>query len=508
MANNIKLGISDPQDGRIRCFDAENFGEAVVFQGHVALRETVEITVNDAPGQCWGEYIHAEAGSYDCIECKTLERDQSWCIDDAGARVELITIRELFPLHLDYSCYTGCAPLRHKEKPKKGKFEYIANFRCAPAKDDTEKLEFYCFENRREIILIPGWYGGRKVKRADLSGCKLDNCRTLIVDPNVEELIVDFYDAPLISRLEIGSSTRIVGGPAHVSRTPWFSAQPKGPVYIAGWYCGSVGGADLGQSVLEIKDGCIGIAPGADRSSYWKKIIFPRSVKSIGSFAFADMPCLESIEFSEGLEHVGNTVFWNCPRIARLWLPDSLEKPEDFSFDLLSGLKSASMCRKSYSDSEYFLARCDEITIRDLAADEKMNIMPRIWPAQPITGQLTAYAKGRTMYVSGRSYRSPSMLTVSRLGPKGELCTEFEDAYGNKVIFFDFLDRQLFTGSKNLYYNEKRWYIKDENGVTEITRTKRDKVFLVHEGISLEEIQPPYRQYVEKFFPREGQPGE
>ena len=50
--------------------------------------------------------------------------------------------------------------------------------------------------------------------------------------------------------------------------------------------------------------------------------------------------------------------------------------------------------------------------------------------------------------------------------------------------------------------------IMDENGVTEITRAKRDKIFLVHEGISLEEIQPPYRQYVEKFFPREGQPGE
>jgi len=140
MSNNIKLGIITKAGEPMQLFDAENFGEAVVFQGHVALRETVEVSINDAPGQCWGEYINAEAGSYDCIECKTLNRHTSWCIDDIGARVELISIKELFPLRLDYSCHIGCAPLRYKEKPKKQRYKYIANFRALPSKDDPGKI--------------------------------------------------------------------------------------------------------------------------------------------------------------------------------------------------------------------------------------------------------------------------------------------------------------------------------------------------------------------------------
>lgn len=496
MSNKIKIGILTKHGDPLQIVDAENFGEAVVCQGHVALREIEELTINDASGQCWGEYIRAEAGSYDCAECRTIDRDMCWCIDDEGAKVELITIKELFPMRLDYRLYVGCGPLRHKEKPGKHSYKYIANFRTRPIKDEKGKLEICCVEDDRELILIPGFFGGNKVKRVDLTGCKLGSCRTLIVDANVEELIVDFYDAHRLERIEIGHNTKIIGGPGFINFTPWFKNQPKGPVYLSGWYCGSNGDVDMGQSKLVLRDDCIGVAPNADRHSYWKKIVFPPSVKTIGSYAFSYMRCLESIEFSEGLETVGDTVFWNCPRIQQLYLPDSLSKPGRHSFDLMQSLKRASMLSSTYHDDEFFLSYCDEIIIRNKPKGG-VKIRPRPWPSMPVNGQLTAYAKGRTIYVSGRAYRSAAQLTTEHIGESFSL--DYLDSYGNKVRFLDFYDKAL-VDSRGRFYNEKRWYIQDENGITEICRERHDTVFLVHEGLSYEDVQPNYREYVADLF--------
>ncbi len=496
MSNMIKLGILAKQDEPLLSFDAENFGEAVVCQGHAALREVVEITVNDAPGQCWGEYIHAEAGSYDCAECRTIDRDMCWCIDDEGAKVELITVKELFPMRLDYKLYVGCGPLRHKEKSGKHRYKYIANFRTRPIKDEKGKLEICCVEDDRELILIPGYFAGNKVKRVDLTGCKLGNCHTLIVDANVEELIVDFYDAYRLERIEIGSSTNIIGGPGFINFTPWFKNQPKGPVYLSGWYCGSNGDVDMGQSKLVLRDDCIGAAPNADRHSYWKKIVFPPSVKTIGSFAFSCMPCLEELEFSEGLESVGDTVFWNCSRLQELDLPDSLAKMGTHSFDLMQCLKRACLHSRSYRDDEFFLSYCDEIVIRDKPKGG-VKIRPRPWPSKKKNGQLTAYAKGRTLYVSGRCYRSPAQLTAEHIGESFSL--DYLDIYGNKVRFLDFYDSSLID-SKGKYHNEKLWYVQDGNGITQISRERQNRVIMVHEGLDYEDVPPRFREYVADLF--------
>lgn len=497
MSHIIKLKEFDPKSSEVREYPAEHFGDAVVCCGHVALREENRITVNDAPGQCWGEYIDAPTGSYDCIGACTLDRDMRFCIDDAGAMVELVSISSNQPPRLDYCRHVGVPPLRRGERQARRTYRYIANFRTLPIKGEDGKIEIYCVEDDREIILIPGYYNGHKVKRADLTGCKMGNCHTLIVDSAVEELIVDFYNAYRLERIEIADSTNIIGGPGFVSRTPWFAAQPKGQVYLSNWYCGSRGDIDMGRSRLELRSGCVGVAPGADRESYWKAVCIPPTVLSIGSFAFSSMPCLKEIEFSEGLKTIGDTVFWSCPRLEHLVLPDSLEKPGDYSFDLLPCLKSALMSRRSYHDGEYFLSNCGELSIRGGSAKTKTRRPPR-----PINGEITAYARGRRLYVSGRVYRSPAQLTAEKICTNADGSSDWLDVYGNRVRFLDFYDTGLID-SRGKYYREKRWYVQHGRGITEISRRRNDTVFLVHENLALEDVHPNYREYVSDLFARE-----
>jgi len=193
---------------------------------------------------------------------------------------------------------------------------------------------------------------------------------------------------------------------------------------------------------------------------------------------------------------VGSTVFWNCSRMEELFLPDSLKKPGDHSFDLMQCLKRASLTSRSYHDGEFFLSYCDEIIIRDKPKGG-VNIRPRPWPSMKKNGKLTAYAKGRTLYVSGRRYRSPAQLAAQHIGESFSL--DYLDIYGNKVRFLDFYDSSLID-SKGKFYNEKLWYVQDENGITEIRRERRDTVFMVHEGISYEDVSPRLRQYVADLF--------
>lgn len=207
------------------------------------------------------------------------------------------------------------------------------------------------------------------------------------------------------------------------------------------------------------------------------------------------MPCLTDIEFSEGLEDIGCGVFWNCPRVQQLYLPDSLEKIGEYSIDLMQSLKSASMLRRVYTNRGSFLAYCDKVIIRDKPVRSCMDIRSRPWPATPVNGRLTAYLKGRTLYVNGRSYRRLSDLTAQRT-----IGINYLDIYGNKVRFYDYLDTKLYSGGKDFYYNEKRWYVQDENGITEISRTDNDRVFMVHENMSFEDVHPTHRKDVADLF--------
>lgn len=62
-----------------------------------------------------------------------------------------------------------------------------------------------------------------------------------------------------------------------------------------------------------------------------KKIVIPKSIKSIELFAFQGCSSLEEIVFSEGLEHIGDSSFWGCA-IKELVLPSTVETIDPYAF--------------------------------------------------------------------------------------------------------------------------------------------------------------------------------
>lgn len=494
MSEYITLKRADTT-GKLHEFQLEDLGEAVVYQGHVALREINEISINDAPGQCWGAYIHAEAG--DCLvdEKQTLEQDTCWCIDEAGASVELITLDSLDPFKVSFVQHIGVPPLRCGEKPEKHSYKYIAQLEWHYASDEANTIEITGAHGNLAMILIPGYINGCRVKTASLIHCSLADCRTLIVDPGVEELSIGFENAHKLSRIEISDSTSLALTPSGLDATPWFRNQPKGEVYLARWYCGCNGDGHYRDSKLRLREGTVGVAGHADFESCWKSIIMPDSVVDIGPWAFSRMPALEHLRLSEGLINMEKYVFFDCPRLAELHLPDSLIGMGDAVFGLAIGLKNLSLPRHLFSGDYYFFSWTPYLTLRD---EEGTELVSRVRESHPVNGNVTVYKRGQRFKINGKSYRSFAQLCREPLGlPEG---TDFLDIYGNFVRHVAEYDYSRKENGDYGYYQGEAWYVVTEKGLCMVCKVLSNDDNLVHEYLQPEDISPRHCYNVMEHF--------
>ncbi|MBQ8781126.1 MAG: leucine-rich repeat domain-containing protein [Oscillospiraceae bacterium] len=70
-----------------------------------------------------------------------------------------------------------------------------------------------------------------------------------------------------------------------------------------------------------------------------KEVILPKSLKTIGNYAFSSCTSLERISFPEGLKKIGTYSFANCVSLEKLTLPENIEEIGGAAFAWCNKLK-------------------------------------------------------------------------------------------------------------------------------------------------------------------------
>lgn len=83
---------------------------------------------------------------------------------------------------------------------------------------------------------------------------------------------------------------------------------------------------------IVIPDGVRSIEQAAFQNSKIRSIIFPDSLKFIGSYAFQGCKQLERVEFGEELSRIGNFAFANCNHLSNIVFGENLLRIEDGAF--------------------------------------------------------------------------------------------------------------------------------------------------------------------------------
>ena len=459
----------------------EDFGDAIVCEGRVFPRETVEHSVNTAPGQCWGNYIDVPAGAF--VDGEYSERPVQLCIDDVGQSHTVTIVESLDPLRIRTILHRGVDADGEKE-PKVCTLGLCWQF-------GEDYADVVGLLGSSTELLIPAEYMGLPVRRVCLSDDGLDELETLIISPGVKELSIDFYDSYGLSRLEIPDDICLLSPLDYISNTAWFRSRRPEPVYVAGCYCGTPGGGSGGVRSLTIPEGISSVAAGADFHSYWHSIKTPESLRSIGRLAFATCYCLEELNIAEGLKTIHSEAFYECRRLKSLCLPDSLEMLGDGSFTRATFLQDVSVPNEKFA--EPFCAH--RIAIRSENGEQIISKSPPI--VIPLSDRIVAYPQGSSFTAAGKSYKALSELSHHKLSPTG---SEYLDIHGRKIWLFGAIDkyyREGYAAIDDCFHDGllERWYIKEDDVITQIEYTS-DHSILVREGIGILDVPYTIRNMV------------
>ncbi len=467
------------RDGLERDLAIEDFGDAIVCDGHVFLRERSEHCINDAPGQCWGEYIDVPAGCF--VDGELLDCDFRYCIDDIGQSFVVTTVHSLSPLHISTVRHIGVNTHSWSEDSSRKRSREIATLLCVFS-DGCAIVTGYCGADH--TLLIPAEYDGCPVRHVDLRSCDLSKLETLIISEGVSELAIDFSTAASLKRLVIPNSIRLVSPLDNISCTPWFRAQRPEPIYIAGCYCGTPGGGSGGVRSLEIPEGITSVAAGADFHSYWHSIKFPSTMESVGALAFATCYCLEELDLGDGLYRIDREAFHTCPRLKSLYLPDSLHFLCPASFKRCFYLQNVSTA------SEEFAERFEvhSLTIRSENGDRQLSKCPPF--VVTLNDRIRAYPPRSLFIAAGKDYSRTSELA---LHPLEDFGFDYLDIHGRKIWRIAARDdvRRGTDGEKLLV---ERWFIKTDSGITQIEQTA-DGSTLVREDINIIDVDYAVRNH-------------
>ena len=123
-----------------------------------------------------------------------------------------------------------------------------------------------------------------------------------------------------------------------IIRCPWCGADLSGKDF-ANWFddnsqfpedCTIINGKLISrrycsEEFYNIPDCVTEIGDGVFNRSPETMIHIGKNVKKIGSYAFANMPCLQAVEFEEGCEEIADNAFQNCPKLEYVNLPSTLK---------------------------------------------------------------------------------------------------------------------------------------------------------------------------------------
>lgn len=462
----------------------EDFGDAIVCHGRVFLRDTVEHSINTSPGQCWGEYIEAPAGSF--VDGEQLSRSMQLCIDDVGQSSVITEIVSTDPLCIRTVRHVGVPAYSCHEENE----IYRGSVTRLHTRRNYDKLIVCSFSENASTLLIPAELEGLPVRAVELLDRNLKNVETLIISEGIEELSIDFYGAHKLSRLVIPDGIVLKRALDNISDTLWFRSQPPEPIYISDCYCGTPGGGSGGVRSLIIPEGISYVSAGADFHSYWHSIKTPSSLCRIGAMAFATNHCLEELNFSEGLRRIDSEAFYSAERLKSLYLPDSLVTLGDNCFRDAWSLQEVSVGKEKFAKG----FKVHSLTIRSPGGDNHLSLSPPI--VVPIADRISAYPKGKRFFLAGKSYNSLEELTTYSVRESPGV---FLDIHGRKIWSIGVYDRCSPTDDGG-YECIRRWFYKENGCVTQIEQVKADGTVLVREGIGPIDVPYVMRSLVGEIF--------
>ncbi len=481
---SCKYTLSYLRNGKEKHFLIEDFDDAIFCEGRVFLRETVEHCINTAPGQCWGAYVDAPAGSF--LDGEMLSRPMQLCIDDVGQSFVITEIVSTAPLSIR-SCRHVCVAY-----PSEGEQE--KNSHCKIAKLETKRnydtLIVNGFSGDASTLLIPAELDGFSVRRVQLMCCDFSNVETLIISKGIDELAIDFSGARKLSRLIIPQDISLMRPLDNICETAWFDSQPPEPIYISGCYCGTPGGGSGGVRSLVIPEGIYYIAAGADFHSYWHSIKTPESLCRIGALAFATNHCLEELNLSEGLKRIDTGAFYQSDRLKSLYLPDSLITLGKDCFKKAMFLQDVSVGKEKFAER----FQVHKLTIRTPNGDKHLSLCPPI--AVPLTDRIRSYTKGSGFIVGSKSYKNLHELTSH---PMQDPPWAFLDVHGREIRSIAVLDRCRPTGDGG-YECVQRWFYKENSCISQIEQVEADGTILVREGIGVLDVPYIMRDLAAELF--------
>ena len=110
-----------------------------------------------------------------------------------------------------------------------------------------------------------------------------------------------------------------------------------------------------------IKQGCKGIGAGAFCSAAITSISVPKSVKTIGAYAFANAKNLKSVTLNKGTEEIGEGAFENCDRLRFIFTPTNLSSIGDCAFKSCDKLASVILNDELQSIGVSAFAECPSL---------------------------------------------------------------------------------------------------------------------------------------------------
>lgn len=484
--------------------ELEDFGEALLCGGRVCLCETIEYGINEDPGQCWGDYVLAHAGSYVRTGGREetpqlLESDCIYSIDAVGAELDIITYDSESGSCTDYHRHAGipweCEEMYYHENgfyidQSKPRFTQISDFVWHEENgviiiDHTWGLS--------KTILVPENIDGKPVEEVKLRDSDLSRCRELIVSKGVKRFGASFRNADRLRRLELPEDIELTKEPEMLSSTPWFKKLPRQPVYLGGWYIGTPGGGSGGKTELILRPGTVGVAAGADYSCFFSYVELPDSVIEVGDYAFSYSPCLDSVKLSDNLKRLGRCAFHRCGRLRTLELPDSLLPRATWAFTFCPALSCVSIGWRAWDPEATQFSKCPMVIVR---REYEIDYVERETLPLPVVGTVTAYPKRASFMAAGKKYSNLNQLTVTQ-----ETDMDFLDRYERTVRCVRDADPRWADTPAETW--EKRWYIKTPEGVTQIEVLPFDYTVLVRENLSANEVPEGFWRNVKDLFEEE-----
>lgn len=145
-----------------------------------------------------------------------------------------------------------------------------------------------------------------------LVAAKCTNCGGILeIDNEKDAAICRYCDTPFV--VEKAINNYVVNNSIQAENVYIQSTEKEFDISggVLAKYLGNKTDVEIPQGVYEIADNCF-------MGTYIKRIVFPKELKKIGNFAFANCENLEEIIFNEcEISHVGEKAFSGCNKLKR-----------------------------------------------------------------------------------------------------------------------------------------------------------------------------------------------